>query len=285
MRVILSDCVPIAVLSVLILIAAAVDLYPEEALSIGATSVVACGQSAPATSAKTTPMFTYEVVTVFPHDAAAFTQGLIFENGVFYESTGLEEQSSVRKVEPATGRILRQYLLPAQYFGEGLTAFQGRLIQLTWRSHVGFVYDQETFQLIEQFSYPTEGWGLTHDGTRLILSDGSDTLHFLDPHTFREIGRISVHDQSGMISGLNELEYVQGEVFANIWLTDRIARIDPGSGRVTGWINLEGLLLLDRHDPFVQVLNGIAYDDRRDRLFVTGKLWPKLFEIKLLPLP
>ena len=175
-----------------------------------------------------------------------------------------------------------QIELPAQFFGEGVTIYGNKIIQLTWRSNVGFVYDKDSFELLQEFNYPTEGWGITHDGKRLIMSDGTSTLHFLDPETFGGIGRIEVRANDGPVAGLNELEYVRGEIYANVWQTDRIARIAPETGQVTGWIELKGLLgPEDRREP-VDVLNGIAYDGRNDRLFVTGKLWPRLFEIELI---
>lgn len=234
-------------------------------------------------SARIIQHYTYRVVKTYPHDPTAFTQGLLYDGGILYESTGLHGRSSLRAVELTTGSILKQHALPDQFFGEGLTAFEDKLIQLTWRSQVGFVYDRESFSLRAQFIYPTEGWGLTSDGTRLIMSDGSATLYFLDPHSFTENGRIEVRDHAGPISGLNELEYVRGQILANVYPTDAIVRIDPRTGAVTGQIDLQGLLLLERRDPTVQILNGIAYDTCTNRLWVTGKLWPKLFEIELMP--
>lgn len=226
--------------------------------------------------------YTYRVVNSFPHDTEAFTQGLVFENGTLFEGTGLYGRSTLREVELETGVVLRSLSLASQYFGEGITIYQDRVIQLTWRSNTGFVYDKDSFQLLQTFRYPTEGWGITHDGVRLIVSDGTSTLYFWDPVTFEEIGRIEVHDQDGPVSRLNELEYVRGEVFANVWQTDRIARINPQTGRVTGWINLEGLLDSEEGVASAGVLNGIAYDAENNRLFVTGKRWPKLLEISLI---
>ena len=224
----------------------------------------------------------YSLVRSYPHDPGAFTQGLIFENGFLYEGTGLNGRSSIRKVELATGKVLQRRDLSAEFFGEGLTSWRGRLVQLTWREGTGFVYDQASFRPVSRFSYPGEGWGLTHDGRRLIMSDGTPELRFLDPTTFAELGRVTVTDGGRPLPYLNELEFVRGEVFANVWTTDRIARINPSTGRVTGWMNLAGLLgPADRRGREVDVLNGVAYDPAGDRLFVTGKLWPKLFEIKL----
>jgi glutamine cyclotransferase len=229
------------------------------------------------------PTYGYRVVNVYPHDRSAFTQGLVYLDDIFYESTGLRGESSLRKVDPESGEILQYLALPPQLFGEGIAVFEDRIVQLTWQSHIGFVYDKKSFELLETFEYPTEGWGLTHDGSRLIMSDGTETLHFLDPETFEEIDQVQVFGAWGPVAMLNELEYIEGEVYANIWLTDRIARIDPVSGQVTGWIGLTGLLGPEGREPGVDVLNGIAYDAETDRLFVTGKLWPKLFEIELIP--
>jgi glutamine cyclotransferase len=229
------------------------------------------------------PVYTYEIVNIYPHDRDAFTQGLVFEEGVLYEGTGLRGRSSLRTVELETGDVLKLHSLALPLFGEGVTVYGDKIFQLTWQAHVGFVYDKDTFELLQEFTYPTEGWGITHDGQRLIMSDGTSTLHFLDPETLEEIGQIEVYDQNGPVTRLNELEYIHGEVYANVWKTDRIARIDPQTGQVTGWIDLTGLLSAeDRVEP-VDVLNGIAYDAENDRLFVTGKLWPKIFEIELTP--
>jgi glutamine cyclotransferase len=229
------------------------------------------------------PNYGYKVVHAFSHDPMAFTEGLIFEGGFIYESTGLEGRSSLRKTQFETGRVLQLFELPDDIFGEGLTAFGDRLIQLTWKSQLGYVYDKATFQLLREFTYPTEGWGLTQDGKNLIMSDGTANIYFLDPLNFERVRQIEVVDAGGPVTQLNELEYVRGEIYANIWTTDRIARIDPKTGRVLGWIDLTGLLNRQPSDPPVDVLNGIAYDAASDRLFVTGKLWPKLYEITLIP--
>lgn len=228
------------------------------------------------------PVVGYRIVNTYPHDPRAFTQGLVFANDVLYEGTGLRGQSSLRKVDLESGNVLQIRELAARFFGEGITIYGKRAIQLTWRARVGFVYDKQTFQLLDTFNYSTEGWGITHDGRSFIISDGSSTLHLLDPQTFKEIGRIEVHTRDGPVSRLNELEYVQGEIYANIWKTDRIARISPQTGEVVGWIDLEGLLKPEDRHRRIDVLNGIAYDVKNDRLFVTGKLWPKLFEIELV---
>jgi len=227
--------------------------------------------------------YTYEVVRAYPHDRNAFTQGLLFADGFLYESTGQYGRTNLRKVDLETGQVQQSVPLESQFFGEGLTLFGERLIQLTWRAQVGFVYDRESFARRDQFTYLTEGWGLTHDGRRLIMSDGTSVLYFLDPENFAEIGQLQVRDDRGPVTRLNELEWVDGEIFANVWQTDYIARISPQSGRVTGWIFLGDLLSAEDH-PRVSdaVLNGIAYDPVAKRLFATGKLWPKLFEIKLI---
>jgi glutamine cyclotransferase len=223
-----------------------------------------------------------QVVASYPHDRGAFTQGLIVRDGFFYEGTGLNGRSSIRKVKLETGEILRQKALEPHYFGEGITEWKGTLLQLTWQSEIGFVYDANTFERTKTFAYKGEGWGLTHDGQRLVLSDGTPTLRFLDPATFKETGAVTVRDPRGRVDDLNELEFVQGEIFANVWQTDRIARIDPADGRVTGWIDLSGLLSAAERGTPDAVLNGIAYDADADRLFVTGKLWPRVFEIRLI---
>ena len=228
------------------------------------------------------PTYTYRVVNTYPHDQSAFTQGLVFEQGVLYEGTGLRGRSTLRRVALETGDVLQRHALPDRFFGEGITLYGDKIIQLTWQSHIGFVYDKTSFELLRTFHYPTEGWGLTHDSQRLIMSDGTSTLHFLDPETLEDIAQVEVYDNHGPVARLNELEYIRGEVYANVWQTDRIAIIDPGTGRVTAWIDLEGLLDAEDYGEPEDVLNGIAYDPETDRLFVTGKLWPKLFQIELI---
>jgi len=224
------------------------------------------------------------VVNTWPHDHGAFTEGLVYHDGTLLESTGLNGQSSLRRVELKTGRVLQQVTVPSEYFGEGLAALNGKLYQLTWKNHKGFVYDLDTFRLERTFSYDGEGWGLTTDGQSLILSDGTDQIRFLDPGTFQVRRSIHVTDHGHSVDRLNELEHVKGEIFANIWQTDFIARIDPATGNVLGLINLDGLLPSAERIG-TDVLNGIAYDAAGDRLFVTGKWWPKLFEVKLEPKP
>jgi glutaminyl-peptide cyclotransferase len=233
-------------------------------------------------AAKSAPVATYKIVKAYPHDRLAFTQGLQYLNGVLYEGTGQHGQSGIRKVTLETGAVLQRQPLDAKYFGEGITVWGDTLLQLTWQSEIGFVYDLKTFKQLKTFTYPGEGWGLTHDGSRLIMSDGSPALRFLDPKTLKETGRVTVRDGTAPVDELNELEVVKGEVFANVWNTHRIARISPKTGQVTGWIDLTGILD-PREAVGADVLNGIAYDAAGDRLFVTGKLWPKLFEIKIVP--
>jgi len=235
-------------------------------------------------SSKAPAAYTYQVVNTYPHEPNAFTQGLVFEDGFLYEGTGLNGRSTLRKVQLQTGKILKIHKLTTKFFGEGITIYKDRIIQLTLKSNVGFVYDKDSFELLQQFDYPTEGWGITYEGKRLIMSDGSSTLYFLDPETLKQTGYIKVRDNNGPVSGLNELEYVKGQIFANVWPTERIAIIAPRTGQVIGWIHMKGLLSLQDTGQFVDVLNGIGYDDINDRLFVTGKFWPKLFEIKLVPL-
>ena len=230
----------------------------------------------------TTPInYTYEVVKTYPHDQNAFTQGLVIENGVLYEGTGLYGNSSLRRVDLETGKVLQIYALPNQFFGEGIAVFGDRVLQLTWRSQTGFVYDKHSFALLQEFSYPTEGWGITNDGNQLIMSDGTATLYFLNPETFEKVGQVEVHDGNNPVTRLNELEYINGEVYANIWTEEKIAIINPHTGQVTGWIDLTGICNQENQDPN-SVLNGIAYDAEGGRLFVTGKLWSQLFQIKLI---
>jgi len=223
----------------------------------------------------------YRVVHSYPHDAQAFTQGLVFADGHLYESTGRVGHSSLRMVELETGRVLQELPVPQPYFAEGLTTWGSTLVQLTWQSHVAFIYDQFSFRELRTEKYAGEGWGLTTDGKALIMSDGTARLRFLDPQTFRELRKVTVKDHGRPVTQLNELEMVRGEIYANVWYSDRIARISPANGKVLAWIDLRGLLpQSERTDPEA-VLNGIAYDAEHDRLFVTGKLWPRLFEIKI----
>lgn len=233
---------------------------------------------------ETPAAYTYQVIKTYPHEPNAFTQGLVFENGFLYESTGLYGSSTLRKVQLETGKVVQMHNLPAEFFGEGITIHKDRIIQLTYRSNAGFVYNKNSFELLRSFNYPTEGWGITYDGKNLIMSDGSSTLYLWDPETLQRTGSIKVHDNDIPVSGLNELEYVKGQIFANVWPTERIAIIAPQTGQVIGWIYMQGLLGRQELNKPVDVLNGIAYDTAGDRLFVTGKFWPKLFEIKIVPI-
>ncbi len=227
----------------------------------------------------------YRIVSTYPHDSRAFTQGLVCENGYFYEGTGRRGESSLRKVDRETGEVIKEHPLHAQYFGEGITIWNDTVIQLTYQSRTGFIYDKETFQLQRTFSYATEGWGLTHDERHLIMSDGTATLHFLDPETFEEIKQLVVSDNDTPVTQLNELEFGAGTIYANVWPSDRIVMIAPENGQVIGWIDLTGLLSDTRYYQPVDVLNGIAYDESTERLFVTGKYWPQLFEIEVVANP
>jgi glutaminyl-peptide cyclotransferase len=229
------------------------------------------------------PVYSYRILAAYPHDPGAFTQGLIYSGSVLYEGTGLYNGlSSLRKVDLETGEVLQIHRLRTDEFGEGIAVHGERILQLTWLNGYGYIYNRDTFDPLGTFAYPTEGWGLTHDGSRFIMSDGSATLHFWDLDTLEETGQVQVHDEHGPLVCLNELEYVQGQVYANVWQTDYLAVIDPATGGVTAWIDLAGLLESQGPVPSADVLNGIAYDLEGDRLFVTGKWWPWLFEIELV---
>jgi glutamine cyclotransferase len=228
------------------------------------------------------PIYDVDIVHIYPHDASAFTEGLFYLNGFLYESTGLEQHSTIRKVRVETGEVVQKIDIPAQYFGEGIVNWQNHLISLTWKSQVGFVFDLNTFKLQKQFSYEGEGWALTRNDKQIIMSDGTSTLRFLNPKTLLETSRLPVTLEGKPLSNVNELEWVNGEIYANVWQTDWIVRIDPHNGQVVGLINLAGLLKRSDVVPGqTDVLNGIAYDAKGGRLFVTGKNWPKLFEIRL----
>jgi len=259
-------------------------LFPSCRQEVPPTAPKALKASQITIDAENPPQYSYQVIQAYPHDRGAFTQGLVYHDGFLYEGTGIWGESSLRKVELETGRVLKLYKLPAPYFGEGITIWDDKIIQLTWRSKIGFVYDRETFELLGTFSYPTEGWGITHDSEKLIMSDGTFTLYFWDPQTLKEIGRIEVQDRGAPVVNLNELEFIHGLIFANVWQTDKIAVIDPKTGRVGAWLDLSGILRPEERTGHEDVLNGIAYDPQGDRLFVTGKYWPKLFEIELVPL-
>jgi glutamine cyclotransferase len=234
---------------------------------------------APTNPAPEPLQYTYSIVHVYPHDENSFIEGLVFDNGSLFESTGLYGNSTLRRVELETGKVLQMCALPIQYFGEGITIFDDEIIQLTWRQNKGFVYDKQSFSKVQEFNYSTEGWGLTSDGSRLIMSDGTANLYFLDPQTFEKTGQIQVHEKNP-VAELNELEYIDGKIYANVWHQEKIAIINPQTGQVEAWINLSGIQNPPNQDP-ENVLNGIAYDAKGNRLFITGKMWPHLYEIKL----
>ena len=260
---------------------------------LASSLVVACGASSSAppepqaraaapAAAKGPEQWTYEIVRSHPHDPAAFTQGLTMADGHLYEGTGLHGQSSLRRVDLQTGAALQQIALDGRYFGEGVAVVGDRIVQLTYQTEVGFVYDRKTFTLLREFKYRGEGWGLTYDGQRLVMSDGSDTLRFWNPETFEEQGRLRVRDGDMAVERVNELEYVDGALYANIWQEDRIARIDPKTGIVTAWIDMQNLLTATERSRGVDVLNGIAHDPKTGHFLITGKLWPWVFEVKFV---
>jgi glutamine cyclotransferase len=248
-------------------------------------ALAACASPDLSQSGKTTvPVFSYQVVNTYPHSSDAFTQGLVYDDGMLYEGTGLYGQSTLRRVELQTGKILDERHLNSSLFGEGIALYKDHIVQLTWQSGLGLVYGKENMTEIGSFRYQTEGWGITSNGSRLIMSDGTDILHILDPESFSEVGRIAVTADGKPLQYLNELEFVNGKIYANIWPTNWIAIISPESGAVLGKIDLFGILQQeDLQGRRVDVLNGIAYDAKEDRLFVTGKLWPRLFQIRVLP--
>jgi glutamine cyclotransferase len=225
----------------------------------------------------------YEVVNSYPHDPTSFTQGIVWADGGFYESAGLYGQSKLRRLEFPSGKVLKQLTLDPELFAEGLALVDTRLIQLTWKSHRGFVYDKDSVRVLQEFTYDTEGWGLTFDGKNLILSDGSSDLFYLDPQTFKPIRKLGITMNGQPVPELNELEFIEGEIWANVWQTDLILRIDPSTGQVTSFLNLKQILSPSDRKGSEDVLNGIAYDAQQKRIFVTGKLWPRIFEIKLKP--
>jgi len=232
------------------------------------------------------PTYGYDIVHIYPHDPSAFTEGLFYLDGYLYESTGLEQHSSIRKVRLETGEVVQKRDVPPQYFGEGIVNWKDHLISLTWKSHVGFVYDLKSFQPQRQFTYEGEGWALTQDGSQIFMSDGTPEIRLLNPRTLQPAGRILVTLDGKAVNNVNELEWVKGEIYANVWQTNWILRIDPHDGHVAGAINMAGLLApSDIVSGQTDVLNGIAYDAKHDRLFVTGKNWPKLFEIRVRALP
>lgn len=268
----------------LVFAASAIGFYHQTVHAGNALSFLSENRSAPQPAhvkTSTIPQYHYRITAVYPHDPQAFTQGLVYTNGYLYESTGLYGRSSLRKVELKTGKIIQYRKLPDKHFGEGIALINNEIYQLTWKARTGYRYNAETFELIAEFSYPTEGWGLTYNGESVILSDGTPVVYFYNPQTFTELRRITVTDDRGPVRYINELEYIQGEIFANVWQTDYIVRIDPHSGKVTGRIDLSALRKSLPMAHKIDVLNGIAYNPETQKLLVTGKLWPKLFEIKL----
>jgi glutaminyl-peptide cyclotransferase len=248
-------------------------------------AIVAIAAVCVAPAAAAVPEYTAVVVRTFPHDAGAFTEGLLYHDGYLYESTGLAGQSSIRKVRLETGEVVQQLNIAPQYFGEGIVIWQDRLIELTWQNQIGFIYDLASLRLRSNFHYTGEGWALTQDGHRLIMSDGTSDLRFLDPDSLGEIGRIHVTCDGRLIRNVNELEWVKREIYANVWLTNVIVRIDPVMGNVVGLIDLSDLPDATATRPADNVLNGIAYDAGTDRLFVTGKLWQSVYQIRLAQRP
>lgn len=254
---------------------------------LAALTQLLLGQSSHPIHMTRPPEYTFEIVRTFPHDSSAFTQGLAYRDGFLYEGTGINGQSSLRKVRLETGEVVQRVDLSPEFFGEGIALVKNEVVQLTWQSQTGFVYSLSDFHLLRRFSYSGEGWGLATSGNDhdIFMSDGSSEIRVLDSGTLAEKRRFTVHDGDIPINRLNELEFVEGEIFANVWQSDRIARISPQSGKVVGWIDLAGLLSpIYRAEPNA-VLNGIAYDSSRKRLFVTGKLWPSVFEIRIVPKP
>ena len=233
-------------------------------------------------STEEVPVYTFRVVNSWPHHKGSFTQGLVFHDGYIYESTGQYGSSILCRVELESGKIKKKIELDKEYFAEGMTILQDKVYQLTWQSQKGFVYDLKNFKRLVEFTYEGEGWGLTNDGQSLIMSDGTHKLRFFDPQTFRVLRTLEVYDQGQPLTQLNELEYIKGEIYANIWHSEKIARIDPNSGKLLAWIDLTGLRRPEDGEHTDNVLNGIAYDEKTDRLFVTGKRWTRVYEIQLV---
>ncbi len=234
-------------------------------------------------SQNTIPVFTYKIVKTYPHNVTSYTEGLLMHDGYLFEGTGLYGQSKLLKMDLKTGKVMQQHELDPRYFGEGITILQDHIFQLTYKSNVGFIYDKDSFNLKKTFHYPTQGWGMTTNGDELIMSDGSATLIFLDPKTLQKKRYITVSDDKSEVGFLNELEYVNGEIFANVWKKNLIARISPKTGKVTGWIDLTGINPDPEKLKYPYALNGIAYDKKSGRLLITGKCWPELYEILLVP--
>jgi len=272
----------VAIVMVVVLMVVATVLITADVIRI-AGSQTTSGESV--TTVSSAPVYGYRVVNSYPHDTSAFTEGLVYYNGFLYESTGLYGDSSLRRVNVTTGQVVQVYDLSKEYFGEGIAIVNDTIIQLTYQNNTGFVYNLSTFKLLGNFSYPDQGWGMTYDGNQLIMSDGTSNLYFLNPQTFQRTGSITVRDGSTPVVNLNSLDYINGSIFANVWLTNRIAVINPSTGQVTAWLDLTGLENLSgcHCDVSNAVLNGIAYDSATNRLFVTGKLWPNVFQIDIVP--
>jgi glutaminyl-peptide cyclotransferase len=258
------------------------SIFTIAILILSASIFIYVNSNKPQANPSTVTHYTYTIVNTYSHDTNAFTEGLFYSDNFLYESTGINGASSLRRVDLTTGTVQQQITLPTQYFGEGLTIVGDKIIQLTWESHIGFIYNKTSFALLGNFPFTTEGWGLTFDGKHLIMSDGSANLYFLDPTTFQRVGQVAVHDGNTTVVNVNELEYINGEVYANIWQTNKIVIINPQNGKVEGWIDLTGLAS-EHNQNLDAVLNGIAYDKTNNRLFVTGKDWPSLYQIKLVP--
>lgn len=274
----------LAARNVLFSITALIIINAGQIPSYGSESGPPAGLDRPQDASVTSPVIHRPgIISTYPHDPGAFTQGLVFEGGYLYEGTGLYGRSSLRKTVLETGNVVQKLDLPDRFFGEGITIVRDGVVQLTWRSRVGFVYARDSLQLVRAFRYSTEGWGITYDGRRLIMSDGTEYLYFLDPETYRMSGKIRVHDDHGFIKRLNELEFIKGRIYANVWQSGRIAVIDPETGRVSAWIELQELVKTAGGDNTTKTLNGIAYDKENDRLFVTGKMWPSIYEIERVP--
>jgi glutamine cyclotransferase len=249
-------------------------------IALSVMAIAACATSSTVAQRQPAPVQGFRVIATFPHDPKAFTQGLVFADGAFYESTGLNGESSLRRVEIASGKVLQQITVPEEYFAEGLALVGDELLQLTWQHQRGFVYDRKTFAQKRTFAYKNEGWGIAYDATGgLVMSDGSDTLTFLDPKTFAAARTLRVQDAGRPVPQLNELEWIDGEIWANVWMTDRVARISPVTGDVKAWIDLASLWPSHQRMPPADVLNGIAYDKATRRIFVTGKKWPRVYQI------
>jgi glutamine cyclotransferase len=264
-----------------IILSVVVFLFARREVPRGEVSAPASNNAQGAADSSLARKAAYEVVASYPHDPQAYTQGLLWHDGGFFESTGLYEHSTLRRVEFPSGKVLKSISLAPNLFGEGLALAEGQLIQLTWKAGRAFLYDPLSFQLVREFTYDTEGWGLTYDGKNLIMSDGSSTLYYLDPGTFRRVKTLGVTLNGSPLQNLNELEFINDEIWSNVWLTDVIVRIDPATGRVTSYLDMKGLLPPDQRRESDDVLNGIAYDAAGKRIFVGGKRWPLLFQIKL----